>query len=326
MEHVPVLGLILALALGLVSLTLVARLPHGNAPRGVSWLPVTLLVYNLWVAGFLAIGYLRDRVLTQPTSPLAPPRVDGWALALLALALAWLYCHVAQLLAFLGIAPTSAARRRAWRTLAGTGVVLALAWFLSMRSGDAVFFRYLVSLGSVAVFPAAFVASLSFLLKSRRLEDVEWRARLSSLALAYVALFACLSGLSIAWGRLSAVSRELPLAIDAVLELAYNVVAIVWVTRLRTWLDRAPEVRRAPIAAPVPHRARLFAESGITRREAEIIELICLGKTNQEIADQLFISLTTVKDHNYVTFQKLGVRNRTELTRLVLDGLQARPK
>ncbi|MBN1272262.1 MAG: response regulator transcription factor [Candidatus Aminicenantes bacterium] len=55
----------------------------------------------------------------------------------------------------------------------------------------------------------------------------------------------------------------------------------------------------------------------ITKREKEVIELICRGKTNKEIADQLFISVETVKDHNYKIFQKTGVKNRTQLVHLV---------
>ncbi len=57
----------------------------------------------------------------------------------------------------------------------------------------------------------------------------------------------------------------------------------------------------------------------ITKREMEVIDLICQGKTNKEIADQLFISVDTVKDHNYKIFQKTGVKNRTQLVKLVND-------
>jgi DNA-binding CsgD family transcriptional regulator len=57
----------------------------------------------------------------------------------------------------------------------------------------------------------------------------------------------------------------------------------------------------------------------ITKREMEVIDLICLGKTNKEIADELFISVETVKDHNYKIFQKTGVKNRTQLVKLVND-------
>lgn len=59
-----------------------------------------------------------------------------------------------------------------------------------------------------------------------------------------------------------------------------------------------------------------FEHFGITRREKQIIQLIQAGRTNQEIADELFISLATVKDHNNNLFRKCGVRNRVELANL----------
>jgi DNA-binding CsgD family transcriptional regulator len=67
-------------------------------------------------------------------------------------------------------------------------------------------------------------------------------------------------------------------------------------------------------SAPSPSLSGAF---GISKREEEVILLVCQGLTNQEIADTLFISLKTVKDHNYRIFQKTGVRNRVELTQLV---------
>lgn len=51
---------------------------------------------------------------------------------------------------------------------------------------------------------------------------------------------------------------------------------------------------------------------GISKREFEILERISQGLTNQQIADQLFISLSTVKSHLQNTYQKLGVKNRTQ--------------
>jgi len=60
--------------------------------------------------------------------------------------------------------------------------------------------------------------------------------------------------------------------------------------------------------------------NGITRREREIIELICTGKTNQEIADLLFISLQTVKDHTHRIYLKLEVKNRMQLIHLLQNA------
>jgi DNA-binding CsgD family transcriptional regulator len=325
-EHVQVLGLILALSLGLISLALVARLPQRDARDGVAWLPITLLLYNLWVIGFLTTGYLEDHVFPQAASRMARSLVEGARLAVATLAVAWLHAHIAQLYAFLGMVPTSRARRAARSTRVVLGVLLVLGWVGSSWSGDGVLFLHLVSGVSVAVFPAALAATLYFFVRLRHLEDIAWRRRLSTLALAYAFLFACLFALAMFWGPLSVISRGLPTALDALLELLYNVVAVVWVMRLNIWLKETSAAQSPPLGAPALHRGQLLAQYGITKREGEIIELICLGKTNQEIADQLFISLTTVKDHNYVTFQKLGVRNRTELTRLVLNAARTPPK
>lgn len=54
----------------------------------------------------------------------------------------------------------------------------------------------------------------------------------------------------------------------------------------------------------------------ITNREMEIIQLISKGLTNREISEKLFISIDTVKDHNYNIFRKTGMKNRTQLANL----------
>ncbi len=55
----------------------------------------------------------------------------------------------------------------------------------------------------------------------------------------------------------------------------------------------------------------------ISKREREVIQLICKGLSNQEISDALFISLQTVKDHTHRIFTKTGVKNRVQLTNLI---------
>ena len=55
----------------------------------------------------------------------------------------------------------------------------------------------------------------------------------------------------------------------------------------------------------------------ISKRETEIVRLICQGKTNQQIADSLFISLQTVKDHTHRIYTKVGIRSRMQLVQLI---------
>lgn len=65
-------------------------------------------------------------------------------------------------------------------------------------------------------------------------------------------------------------------------------------------------------------RLLAFAEKHeISKREIEVVRLICRGHSNQEISDSLFISLQTVKDHIHRIFVKTGVRNRVQLSNLI---------
>jgi len=54
------------------------------------------------------------------------------------------------------------------------------------------------------------------------------------------------------------------------------------------------------------------AESDLTERELTVLLLIAKGKSNQEIADELFIGLKTVKTHVSNVLAKLGVADRTQ--------------
>lgn len=50
----------------------------------------------------------------------------------------------------------------------------------------------------------------------------------------------------------------------------------------------------------------------LTKREVEILNMIGAGKSNKEIAEELFISYKTVKNHIYNLFTKLGIHTRAE--------------
>ena len=59
-------------------------------------------------------------------------------------------------------------------------------------------------------------------------------------------------------------------------------------------------------------------EDPLTPRELEVVKLIAEGHTSEEIAGQLFISKKTVDRHRANVLEKLGMRNRVQLTRYAI--------
>ncbi|GAA0943569.1 response regulator transcription factor [Actinocorallia libanotica] len=62
-----------------------------------------------------------------------------------------------------------------------------------------------------------------------------------------------------------------------------------------------------------PAASRRSPSSPLSARELEVVRAIARGRTNQEIAAELFISLSTVKTHLSGVQAKLGLRNRVEV-------------
>ncbi|MEO3874671.1 response regulator transcription factor [Nonomuraea sp. B12E4] len=61
-----------------------------------------------------------------------------------------------------------------------------------------------------------------------------------------------------------------------------------------------------------PRRTAPRAKEPLTDRELDVVRLVARGRTNQEVAAELFVSLSTVKTHLGSIQAKLGVRNRVE--------------
>lgn len=72
-------------------------------------------------------------------------------------------------------------------------------------------------------------------------------------------------------------------------------------------------------------RERAVAASSLTPRELEIVRLIGRGLTNKEIASELTIELSTVKNHIHNALEKLGVHRRSEAVARVSAGPPAEP-
>ncbi len=74
--------------------------------------------------------------------------------------------------------------------------------------------------------------------------------------------------------------------------------------------------------APGRLAAHDHLEDPLSEREIEVLSLLASGKTNSEVAGNLFVSVGTVKSHSGNIYRKLGAKNRTEaLTRARELGL-----
>jgi len=80
---------------------------------------------------------------------------------------------------------------------------------------------------------------------------------------------------------------------------------------LATFADQAPVVPVQPI-------------DPLTEREEEVLALVARGRTNAEIATELFVSLSTVKSHVASLMAKLGARNRVEIAMWAYDTRRVR--
>tara|TARA_B100000315_G_C14509573_1_gene556294 strand:+ start:367 stop:1359 length:993 start_codon:yes stop_codon:yes gene_type:complete len=84
------------------------------------------------------------------------------------------------------------------------------------------------------------------------------------------------------------------------------------------WQMVLSEVRRflgveeETLQIPAAQATAITYPDGLTQREVEVLRLASLGKTNQEIAEDLFISLRTVANHVTSILNKTGAANRTE--------------
>jgi DNA-binding NarL/FixJ family response regulator len=75
------------------------------------------------------------------------------------------------------------------------------------------------------------------------------------------------------------------------------------------------------VAAEAEERKRA-ASDPLSDREQEVLRLLALGHTNQEIAKRLYISVRTAETHRAHIMQKLGLTSRAELVRYALsEGL-----
>jgi DNA-binding CsgD family transcriptional regulator len=111
------------------------------------------------------------------------------------------------------------------------------------------------------------------------------------------------------------------LIIDHAMEIYIGAIAVVF-TSLGIWLAlklSKPKVKTLIIEKEIYRDSAGFALNqkeldslGVSKRELEVLQLMSEGLSNQEIAEKLFVSLSTIKTHSTKLFEKLEVKRRTQ--------------
>jgi DNA-binding CsgD family transcriptional regulator len=85
---------------------------------------------------------------------------------------------------------------------------------------------------------------------------------------------------------------------------------------LTDWAKAAAESEKSGPEA----RAELVERYGISKRENDVLGLLRRGRTYLEMADELCVSLATIKSHVSHLYEKTGARNKVKLINLLYDS------
>ena len=306
------LALLVTLASGLMTITLLAIGRRTRTFRPIKAVISALLLYNLLVIVGLTWEFVRMDLLRAITGRAGFTLLIAILLALGYLKLMWVYSLILVSRKVLD-RPVPPQVKPILLILGGLMTFLGgAAWapFVGSRLAG-----HLVASILWLEYPViAAVAGIGVLMivGARRIPSGGVRNAAVSLGLIFfLFFFVSLAGLILGQGKTPG-QTDVAGLVGALGLLLFNLAFFFWV---RAYAEEFPTETNREFHAP----ADRLAQYGITGREMEIIALVCRGKTNREIADELRISPQTVKDHNYNIFRKTGVRNRTQLARLFMS-------
>ncbi|MDJ0839906.1 MAG: LuxR C-terminal-related transcriptional regulator [Acidobacteriota bacterium] len=317
MEHAAILVLILTLGVGLASVALCAVLENRYRLPFLKHYLFLLIWFNTILLFNIFFNYAQQFFFPILESPLAMVIDISYRLA------------ANILLLMIAISAVTFLRKLLGENFRGTykNVVVSV-WAVLMVA----FFASLVTMFQSRAIPLptvvnALIDLLVILLVLGEMIRAAWKAKAitepgkrtevgsfcRALAMVWAGVVLATFALVFGW-----VSNEQNLLMGSLFGLLFNALPLLFLKPLLGNWDTAD--RRSP--APLEE---LLDRHKISKREREVVALICRGLTNKEIADHLCVSEQTIKDHNYRIYRKLGVSNRVQLTTLVSGASARRP-
>ena len=302
-EQLSLVVLVVALATGLVTSIVVVTSIQARQPVFFRYFLTNILLFNLLILSGLVLRYLQLQVQFQAPE-LRPLQfvLPGLFVVMAALKLSWLYAFILMNKTLpLDIAPKRIMRmltRAAFVIFPGYLSVMTAAWIKNLDTLAQAVNIILETL----IIGGALLAALQLMFIAAKLPKNDRRISIIVFGGYHLGLLGIILVVLIMGWLQPGPQRLAQLLTNGGFLVLFNVAPLVWIK----WFQ------------PLQPASSLgkFELLGITRREGEIIKLIQTGITNQEIADNLFISVATVKDHNHNLFRKCSVRNRLELANL----------
>lgn len=108
------------------------------------------------------------------------------------------------------------------------------------------------------------------------------------------------------------------LIVDNSIDIYIGLIAVFF-TVLGVWIARQlvkPKIKTVIIEKEVPEKFSInqteLQKLNLSNREYEVLQLIAKGYSNAEIADNLFLTVSTIKTHTSNLFLKMDVKNRVQ--------------
>ena len=300
-EQLSLMVLVVALATGLITSFVATTGKQAQQPEFFRYFLANILLFNLLILSGLVFRYLT--IQNQGLALMQYPQGFLSLLAVMAaLKLAWLFAFISMNMTL----PGDIRSKRSAKMLVGAGAVvffvylgvMAAAWFMRHDGLQQAGFIALETL----IVGGALLATTQLVFTASNLPKGSRRKSVLMFGAYHLVLLGIIFATLINGWLQPGPQGLLQLLANGGFLILFNVFSLVWIRWFQP-LQPATSLEK-------------FELFGITKREREIIGLIQVGKTNQEIADSLYISVATVKDHNHNLFRKSGVRNRLELANL----------
>ncbi len=313
MSHLVLLAYLVSFCLGVVLISLAFYMSRAYGHRHLRTYALHLILLNVMALSIMALRYIQLNI-----SPAKEQIVGGVYVLFMGLS-ALDFCAIVGYVATFVLLTLQLREKApaAWFRVAGGLALGAAALVCAKGAFDIVTGRsvdvLMISLRVLDYLPKVLILLLSVALfwQARRLPSSGKRIALRGLATLYFSVH-------LAFFVIYALRHRWPVLFAFAWPAYFLTLNLVPLFTLGTFLHYYHGKRRY-VARKANGTETVLENHGVSKRELEIIELVCAGKSNREIEELLFISQKTVKFHLYNAYKKLGIHNRVGLVNLMQD-------